>query len=245
MDLTGGLAHRPNLAARHRSDSRHIRRRSLPDPRVSSHPARAAAADRAQFIQRGSSYPVVFTESKEPIMLLQILAHTPKWVFFLFAGLLWLGINQMFSRDARLGRVLGIAIGMVALSLYGTIAAFGGSEHSLVLALGAWIATASATVGWLLSQEVPAGTHYDAANRRLTLPGSIVPLALMMGIFFAKYGVAVATVLHPQLPANATFALVCGALYGAFSGGFAGRAARLMRLALAPQKGATKQPVSA
>ena len=67
----------------------------------------------------------------------------------------------------------------------------------------------------------------------------------MMGIFFAKYGVAVAISLNPHLPADGTFALACGAVYGAFSGGFAGRAARLLRLALARQNGTTGEPLSA
>ena len=33
-------------------------------------------------------------------MLLQIIAHTPKWVFALFALLLWLGCKQLLWRLA-------------------------------------------------------------------------------------------------------------------------------------------------
>ena len=38
-------------------------------------------------------------------MLLQILANTPKWVFALFAALLWLGLNQLLTRRLGLSRI--------------------------------------------------------------------------------------------------------------------------------------------
>ena len=47
-------------------------------------------------------------------MLLQILANTPKWVFALFAALLWLGLSQLLTRRVGLSRITGLAIGMSA-----------------------------------------------------------------------------------------------------------------------------------
>lgn len=163
-------------------------------------------------------------------MLLQILSQTPTWVFLLFAALLWLGASQMRTREARLGRVLGIAIGMVAFSLYGTLAAFGASNRMLPFALGAWLAGAALVLGSTILRRAPAGTRWDSARQRFTLPGSAAPLALMMVIFFTKYAVAVAR--NPALGAELRFVLAACALYGCASGAFAGRAARLWRLAL-------------
>ena len=57
-------------------------------------------------------------------------------------------------------------------------------------------------------------------------------MALIMGIFLTKYGVGVSLVLHPELKLHANFSLAIGTLYGVFSGIFAGRALRLILLAL-------------
>lgn len=55
----------------------------------------------------------------------------------------------------------------------------------------------------------------------------------MMGIFFTKYVVGVALVMHPELRHDSVFAVAIPVLYGAFSGVFAARALRLWKLAIA------------
>ena len=60
-------------------------------------------------------------------------------------------------------------------------------------------AGAAVMVTSVLQFPLPAGTRYDAAERRIHQPGSFVPLALMMGIFFTKYGVGVSLAMHPAL----------------------------------------------
>ena len=59
-------------------------------------------------------------------------------------------------------------------------------------------------------------------------------MALIMGIFMTKYVVGVSLVMHPELTANANIILAIGTLYGLYSGIFAGRAVRLIRLVLRP-----------
>jgi len=59
-------------------------------------------------------------------------------------------------------------------------------------------------------------------------------MVLIMGIFLTKYAVGVSLVMHPELKSSANFSLAIGTLYGVFSGIFAGRAIRLIRLALRP-----------
>ena len=160
-------------------------------------------------------------------MLLQILAHTPTWVFAVFALLLWLGGRQLRANRIGLPRSAVMPVAMTGLSLYGVLSVF---SHQPVAAL-AWGA-AALVAGFVVAQRTaPAGTRYDAATRSFHLPGSAVPLALMMGIFFTKYAVGVQVALHPALANDAAFALGVSALYGAFSGMFAGRALRLWALA--------------
>jgi len=165
-------------------------------------------------------------------MLLQILANTPKWVFVLFAALLWLGLSQLLTRRVGLSRITGLAIGMSAFSLYGTVSAFAG----VPMALLAWLAGAAAVFALLAGRAAPLGTRYDAATRRFTVPGSAVPLALMMGIFLTKYAVGITLGMQPAVARDLLFALAVSAVYGAFSGVFAARAARLWRLAMAQER---------
>jgi len=53
------------------------------------------------------------------MMLMQILTHTPRWVFALFAVLVVLGLSQIAGRHATLRRVTLLPVAMLALSFYG------------------------------------------------------------------------------------------------------------------------------
>ena len=166
-------------------------------------------------------------------MLLQILAHTPAWVFALFALLLWMGITQLFPRRASLARITVMPVVMTALAVYGVVSAFADTPW----ALAAWAATAL-LVGAATLLLAPASTaqnqpQYNPQARSFSLPGSGVPLALMMGIFTTKYAVGVALSLHPALAHDTLVALGISSLYGVFSGSFIARALRLWRLTLA------------
>lgn len=158
-------------------------------------------------------------------MLMTILTHTPRWVFALFAVLLVLGVQQLRPREVTLRRMVLLPLAMVALSFQGLLGAFGPQAGTLLV----WGACALATAGAVLARPWPEGLRYDPRQRRLSVPGSAVPLALMMGVFFTKYAAGVALGEAPQLAQTAAFALPCSALYGAFSGLFAGRALRLQK----------------
>jgi hypothetical protein len=161
-------------------------------------------------------------------MMMQILSGTPKWVFVLFAALLWLGVQQMLPRRVGLNRATLMPLAMTGLSLYGVASAFGDQG----LALLAWLAGTAVALAATLQLQSSTGIQYDATNRRFLMPGSMVPLALFMGIFFTKYAVGVSIGVQPALAHNAGFALAVSTLYGVFSGIFLGRAGRLWRIAL-------------
>jgi hypothetical protein len=160
-------------------------------------------------------------------MLMQILTHTPHWVFVIFALLLWLGSKQLFSGSVSLTRVTLLPVAMTGLSIYGVLSAF----DSPVALLG-WAVTGALLLFVVQQRKAPEGTRYDVDARRFHLRGSAVPLLLMMGIFFTKYVVGVALAMHPELRHDAVLAVIVPSLYGAFSGIFAGRAARLWKMAL-------------
>ena len=163
-------------------------------------------------------------------MIAQILSNTPLWVWGLLAGLLVLGLSQTRSRSVGMARIALLPLGLGAFSLYGMVSAFGAAP----VVLGSWLAAGALLLLIVTQLPLPSDVRYDAANRQFQLPGSWVPMALIMGIFLTKYVVAVSLVLHPELKLHANFSLAIGTLYGVFSGVFSGRALRLVLLALRP-----------
>jgi hypothetical protein len=161
-------------------------------------------------------------------MLFQIISATPKWVFVLFAGLLWLGCKQLLASRVSLLRITFLPVAMAGLAVYGVISAFADSPGAMI----GWAVSAVALASLVLQRPLPATTRYDAATRSFQITGSAVPLALMMGIFFTKYVVGVELAMHPELAHQHELALAIGTIYGAFSGVFAGRGIRLWMLAI-------------
>lgn len=159
-------------------------------------------------------------------MLMQILLHTPPWVYALFAALVAYGLLQLRGRRVGIAGMAALPLAMGIWSLFGTIAAFGTRPTALL----AWVLGMAASAALVLSRPVPAGTAYDAARRRFTVPGSAWPLVLMMTIFAAKYVSGAATAMNPALVADPLFATVLAGVYGTLSGAFTGRAVRLWHL---------------
>ncbi|WP_439586033.1 DUF6622 family protein [Hydrogenophaga sp.] len=166
-----------------------------------------------------------------PQAVVPILRGTPVWVWGTFSGLLALGASQLRDRTASMARVSLMPLAMTALSVWGTFSALARSPH-LAMAILVWLVAAVLAFA-LAARGRPVG-HYDAARRLYALPGSVVPLLLIVGIFLVKYVVGVDLAMAPQLVQNAPYVLCIAALYGAFTGVFIGRASRLWRLARRP-----------
>ncbi len=169
----------------------------------------------------------------KPEMIGPILAHTPLWVWLLLAGLLWLGIGMLKGKTISAGRAAITPMAMTGLSLWGTISAF---SHSGLFGsvLLVWAVAAVVLAAAVSRLPAPTGTSYDPQARTFTVPGSWVPLALILGIFLVKYVVGVEVAMQPALRHDGSYSLTYGLIYGVFSGIFTGRAIRLGRLALRP-----------
>lgn len=169
--------------------------------------------------------------ANHPEAIVPILRNTPLWVWGLLTGLLALGISQLRDRTVGLTRVSVLPIAMTIFSVWGTFSAFGTSPH-LAGAAGAWLACAVLAFALVLTRRAVA--QFDPVQRSYRLPGSVVPLLLIVGIFLVKYVVGVELTMAPRLVDDARYALTVAGLYGAFTGLFVGRASRLWRLALRP-----------
>lgn len=169
----------------------------------------------------------------QPHAMLQVTSRTPYWVWAVLAGLVWLGASQLRDRTASRLRTQLMPGGMAAFSVAGLLSAFGGTAAAGAQAVGVWLAAATVTAALALwfQPTAPHGTLYAASTRSFRVPGSAMPLALILGIFLTRYFVGIELALQPALASEAAFALQISALYGVFNGLFAARALRLWRLA--------------
>lgn len=113
--------------------------------------------------------------------VLTALTHTPRWVFVVFVGLLFLGYQQSRNRTVTRPALVLLPATMLGFSLYGVASSFGfGALPFLAWAFGVAIA-------YLLGRRLLKSPAYPDPLGSFQVSGSWWPLAVMMGIFFVKY----------------------------------------------------------
>jgi len=145
-------------------------------------------------------------------------ASIPVWPFAILAVLLAVGWRQSRSRIVQPGTLVKLAAAMLALSLYGVVATFGAD----VVPVLAWAVGFGATV--LLGGQLLAPRGLSREGDAVRMPGSWVPMGLMVGIFLAKFGLGFATGVHAQVLHEAWFIAGACAVLGLLSGAFTARA---------------------
>ena len=171
-------------------------------------------------------------------MLIQILKHTPLWVWGIFALLLVMGYSRTKSGTASKKRLAILPGIFILLSILGVVSTYGASTF----ALASW--ATGAGLGLLLNRLLllPRGVSYDLASKTFAVPGSYVPMILMMAIFATKYVVGVTTAINHDLTQTTEFMVVVSMAYGFFSGSFL---ARSLHILSAERNPATNAPPAA
>ena len=166
-------------------------------------------------------------------MIIDILRHTPPWVFLILIALIVLGVRRLRDSDMHPRQLAILPVVMTALSAFGLWQAFGASAVAVTTWLIAFIALLA--VGWSLppQEAVRLVQNPSSASSRIHVPGSALPLVFMMTIFFLRYGVAVSLAIDHSLRSQTLFVAAVGAIYGLSSGAFAARALRTWRSAFA------------
>lgn len=159
-------------------------------------------------------------------MFTTILLQTPHWVWGLLAALTVIGFKQTLPRRRSLRSSTGLPLLMVILSLYGVASAF----SSQPLALIAWAGGGAVTLLLAQTLRVWSEIRWLPQERSVLMPGSWLPLVLLLGLFAIRFGVAVALSTTPSLAVDAGFAGLAGLVYGAFSGMFLARALAVWRV---------------
>ncbi|MBC3765205.1 DUF6622 family protein [Neptunicella marina] len=159
-------------------------------------------------------------------MLLQILSHTPVWVFGLFGFLLYLSWQQSKTRQVKQAVIFILPVGMLFLSFFGLVSSFGYT----LLPIGLWLAGLVAVT--LIAQTTFAvtGAKYEPAQKVYVIPGSWVPGLFIMAIFLCKYVVGVMSATSPEVLQLPLIKFGLSVLYGAFSGVFFARALSVYRV---------------
>ena len=164
-------------------------------------------------------------------MLIEILKRTPPWVFVLFFVLLALGYSQSKERAVKRGSVSVLPIAMIALSFYSVFSAFGIAPIGFIF----WLIGGGAAVLLGLVLTAPRGVRYSTETQLYLVPGSWLPLVLIMIIFFIRYYVGYAFARQLSIAGEPAFIGSISFCYGLFSGLFFARAMVIWRSAKAYQ----------
>lgn len=158
-------------------------------------------------------------------MLAGILHNTPYWVWGVLALLLVLGLMQTRKRNVSRFLVFLLPLIMIPLSLSTVASTFGIAPLPVMAWLGG---IAAAFASNMLVFQAPAGVRYDESHGKFEIPGSWIPLVLMMSIFLARFVIGFTRAVNPALVATNLFAGVVAATLGFCSGLFAARALKII-----------------
>lgn len=151
--------------------------------------------------------------------MLELISHTPVWVFIVFFTLLTLGLVQTKERTVKVKTVFILPVTMIVFSFVSVYSVFSLALLSFILWLLGLI-TAS-VIG--LKLGFPKLVSFSIQDHKLTIPGSKIPLIFMMAIFFTKYFVGFAFARDLPLVNELNFLIVISLSYGVFSGVFLSR----------------------
>ena len=158
---------------------------------------------------------------------IQVLQRTPIWVWAILAALIYLGSKQLKPRVVKRYSVL---IAPVAFLFVGLMAAGRGQVGFVTWAVSLISLAAVTFFVW----QPTNGARYEANGDRLHMPGSVVPMLLMLAIFLLNYVINVVLAINPAYRSELVWQMVPALILGALSGVFIGRAATLFRMNAAP-----------
>lgn len=129
-------------------------------------------------------------------------------------------------RVEKVKTVFILPMAMIFFSFFGVYSAFG----LALLSLSLWILGLIITLVIGLKLAFPKLVSFSVQSNQLTIPGSWVPLFLMMAIFFTKYIVGFALASDLPVINKPIFLVLISLLYGAFSGIFLSRSLVMFKM---------------
>lgn len=155
------------------------------------------------------------------------IAHIPVFVWALLAFIVLSGVRLSRPTSMPAWRLILIPLLWLALGAWGLDRHFGW----LTMTALAWVAGLAGGVALVRASRWPGGARFDAANQRFLVPGSWLPLALMVGIFASKFALGVGLALHPEWAVRPGLPVAMLHLgFGLCSGALIGRSLNVLRL---------------
>jgi hypothetical protein len=158
---------------------------------------------------------------------MSILLHAPLWVWPLLGLLILLGLRSTRPRELSDSSVFVWPAIMTALSVYSIAATYGAHP----LALASWLLGMIAAI--LTGRMLPVGpgtARYDEKAGTFHVPGSWVPLVLLLAVFWSRFAIGVIKARFPHVIDTPQFLVTAGLALGLCSGSFAARSLALLSL---------------
>lgn len=156
-----------------------------------------------------------------------ILSHIPTWVWAILAALIVMGVLQSRDHFASTKRLIILPVVWLLFGLWGIHSAFGLHAAPVL----AWALGLAASAGLVLRSGWPGQAGFDAGRRQFFVPGSWLPLGLMLAIFMGKFALGMSLAMRPALAHSAVAGPAFGAVFGLLSGVFLGRSRSILRRA--------------
>lgn len=150
------------------------------------------------------------TSAQMPGMV-DIVSHTPLWVWPLILYGLLIGWSRTRDRVVSPARLLVLPVLITGLALYNLVASGISAAGLLGFACGA---VAGALAGTAMARRRPARLLPDG---KLALQGDWLPLALIVAIIVIRYAKGIALGLDPALAQETGFVLASAVLSGLFA----------------------------
>ena len=170
---------------------------------------------------------------------MSILLKAPLWVWPLLVVLIVLGLRSTRPRELSDSSVFVWPAIITALSVYSIAATYGAHP----LALASWLLGMIAAI--VIGRMLPfrSGTaRYDEKMGTFHVPGSWVPLVLLLAVFWSRFAIGVFKARFPHVIDTPQFLASAGLALGLCSGSFAARSLALMSLRRSSRGGGVGQP---
>ena len=153
-----------------------------------------------------------------------IFSRIPTFVWAVFAALIVMGVVQSRDQFASAKRLMILPLVWMAFGVWGIYNAFGLQAAPLV----AWALGMATSATLVLRSGWPGGARFDAARQLFFVPGSWLPMGLMMGLFVGKFALGMSLAMQPAVAHNTAAAIGFSAAFGLLSGSFLGRSRAIL-----------------
>lgn len=143
--------------------------------------------------------------------MLELIKGTPTWVWLLLIFLIYMGSKSLFDRTIEVKKLLIMPIVFLIMTA---------SHIKDPLSYGIFLVL-GAIVGFLTCFKYKI--RVDREHRLLRIPGTPLPLILIVLVFVKNYFYGYEHAVHPEVFKNIIFLAISYIVSGVFSGIFIGR----------------------